>query len=107
MADALEAIEGEFGYWFALTLKNADRTVHDLDGITTVTMRVAELGEDGQAVGAGAVYGDAGDGTVRITISETESAKLTKARYDAQVVIEGAAQKLITEPFILNIKRAV
>lgn len=107
MADTLEAIQGEFGFWFSLTIYNADRTVHDLEGITTVTMRVAELGEDGQAVGAGAVYGDAGNGVVRITISETESAKLTKARYETQVIIEGAAQKLITEPFILNIKRAV
>lgn len=107
MADALEAIQGEFGFWFSLTIYNADRTVHDLDGVTAVTMRVAELGEDGQAVGAGAVYGDTENGIVRITISEIESAKLTKARYEAQVVIESAAQKLITEPFILNIKRAV
>ena len=105
--DEIEAIQGEFGYWFSLTLKNADRTVHDLDGITTVTMRIAELGEDGQAVGAGAVYGDSENGIVHITISETESAKLSKARYEAQVVIESAAQKLITKPFILNIGRAI
>ena len=107
MPDTVEAVQGEFGYWFSFVLKNADRTVHDLDGITTVTMRVAELGEDGQAIGTGAVYGDAEDAVVRVTISTTDSALLTKARYEAQVIIESASQKLITKPFILKIGRAI
>lgn len=107
MADEVEAIQGEYGYWFAFTLKNADRTLHDLEGITAVAMRVAELGEDGQAIGTGAVYGDVEDAVVRVTISISDSALLTKARYEAQVIIESASQKLITKPFILKIGRAI
>ncbi len=101
----IEAVQGEYGYWFEFTLKNADRTAYTLSG-ETITMRVAKEGESGAQVGTATIY-DAANGIVHVTITSSDAAVLTEGQYQVQLWIDNGTKKVATKPITLRVLEAV
>ena len=101
----IEAVQGEYGYRFEFTLKNADRTVYTLSG-ETITMRVAKEGESGSQVGTATIY-DAANGIVHVAITTSDAAVLTEGQYQVQLWIDDGSKKVATKPITLRVLEAV
>ena len=102
----IEAVQGEYGYWFEFTLKNAGRTVYNLSGDETITMRVAKEGEDGTQVGTATIY-DTANGVVHVAITSSDAAALTEGQYRVQLWIDDGTKKIATKPITLRVLEAV
>lgn len=103
---SLRMEEGEFGFTFSLSLRDADSTTHSLSGDEDVTVYVTKPGGSGVAIGTATIQ-DATEGLIYVVIGSGDVSKLTAAKYDIRVKIEGTGQVLIPEPGELLVGKGV
>ncbi len=102
----IEAVQGEYGYYFEFTLHESNGEVHPLDGTETVILRMRHPNGTVIELSDGQVF-DAPNGVVRVVVPQSTASSFSNDIYDAQLVLSTAEKLEKTIPFKIRIWRGL
>jgi len=90
----LKCGDAEYGYYFQITLKDADMGTYSMTGGESVALKIRRRGStDATTFGSGSVH-NATSAILRFTTASADLAKITPGIYDAQVVVDNERSEL-------------